>query len=304
MRAGDSNKEGGVKNCAAWLILIGAALCPKLFAQTESACRLLNQEVVLEQREQVRKDGDFKHFTIVPLYTFTAFNDGREPWQEEYVEFLYQPYRNLVLGVAINILQRPPSGNDILYSALASWYPVKYLELHAKVSFCAEPDFSPNQIYQGGFEYQIAPRLLLLFDYAQYNFSSVAPLGQGSIEQIRPGFSWWFTDDIFLTLRYAHGWAFDADQYNYYSGTLNFWNLPGGGRLAVGLAYGTDPDLDFGTGDTSLSNAWIGSLFYQHPITEDLWLIAGVQYVYRMRENNAGELYQQWSPTVGLSWKF
>ena len=146
--------------------------------------------------------------------------------------------------------------------------------------------------------------MLLLFDYAQYNFSSVAPLGQGSIEQIKPGFSWWFTDDIFMTFRYSHGWAFDSDQYNYYAGTLNFWNLPGGGRLALGLAYGTDPDLDFGTGDTSLSNAWIGSLFYQHPITEDLWLIAGLQYVYRLRENNVDELYQQWSPTVGLSWKF
>ncbi|MGA1540696.1 MAG: hypothetical protein ACO39C_09775, partial [Chthoniobacterales bacterium] len=163
---------------------------------------------------------------------------------------------------------------------------------------------SPNQIYEGGFEYQIAPRLLLLFDYAQYNFSSVDPLGTGSIEQIKPGFSWWFTDDIFLTFRYAHGWAFNEDNYNYYAGTLNFWNMPGGGRLSVGLAYGTDPDLDFGTGEKSLTNAWIGSLFYQQPLTEDLSVIAGVQYVYRLKENNAGPLYQQWSPTIGLSWKF
>ncbi|MFM8657033.1 MAG: hypothetical protein ACKOD5_07875 [Chthoniobacterales bacterium] len=289
-------------------LVVLAALLPVLAAplraQTQDASQLLNQQVVLEQGEQVREDGSFKHFTIVPLYTFTAFNDGRDSWQEEYVEFLYQPYRNLVLGAAIDIMQRPPSGTDILYSALASWYPTKYLELHAKLSFCANPNFSPDQIYQGGFECQIAPRLLLLFDYAQYNFSSVAPLGKGSIEQIKPGFSWWFTDDIFVTFRYSHGWAFDADQYNYYAGTLNFWNLPGGGRLALGLAYGTDPDLDFGTGDTSLSNAWIGSLFYQHPITENLWLIAGLQYVYRLKENNVDELYQQWSPTVGLSWKF
>lgn len=289
-------------------LVVLAALLPilaaPLRAQTQDAYQLMNQQVVLQQGEEVREEKEFKRWTIVPLYTFTAFNDGRDPWQEEYVEFLYQPYRNLVLGAAIDILQRPPSGTDILYSALASWYPTKYLELHAKLSFCANPNFSPDQIYQGGFEYQIAPRLLLLFDYAQYNFSSVAPLGKGSIEQIKPGFSWWFTDDIFMTFRYSHGWAFDSDQYNYYAGTLNFWNLPGGGRLALGLAYGTDPDLDFGTGDTSLSNAWIGSLFYQHPITENLWLIAGLQYVYRLKENNVDELYQQWSPTVGLSWKF
>jgi YaiO family outer membrane protein len=291
------------KQIAAFAVLI-AASGATLRAQTQDAYQLMNQQIVLEQGEGVREEKAFKRWTIVPLYTFTAFNDGRDPWQEEYVEFLYQPYRNLVLGAAIDIMQRPPSGTDILYSALASWYPTKYLELHAKLSFCANPNFSPDQIYQGGFEYQIAPRLLLLFDYAQYNFSSVAPLGQGSIEQIKPGFSWWFTDDIFITFRYSHGWAFDSDQYNYYAGTLNFWNLPGGGRLALGLAYGTDPDLDFGTGDTSLSNAWIGSLFYQHPITENLWLIAGLQYVYRLRENNVDELYQQWSPTVGLSWKF
>jgi hypothetical protein len=293
-----------MRSTAVLLITAAVALKAPLYAQTESGYQLLNQEIVLEQGVEISKKEPFKHFTLVPLYTFTAFNDGRDPWQEEYVEFLYQPYRNLVVGVAIDIMQRPPSGTDILYSALASWYPTKYLELHAKLSFCAEPNFSPDQIYQGGFEYQIAPRLLLLFDYAQYNFSSVAPLGEGSIEQIRPGFSWWFTDDVFMTLRYSHGWAFNNDQYNYYSGTLNFWNMPRGGRLALGLAYGTDPDLDFGTGDTSLSNAWIGSLFYQHPLTENLWLIAGIQYVYRLKENNTDELYQQWSPTVGLSWKF
>jgi len=289
---------------SAFLAALFPLLCAPLHGQTQDAYQLLNQQVVLEQGEEVREEKEFKRWTIVPLFTFTAFNDGRDSWQEEYVELLYQPYRNLVLGAAIDIMQRPPSGTDVLYSALASWYPTKYLELHAKLSFCPNPNFSPDQIYQGGFEYQIAPRLLLLFDYAQYNFSSVAPLGKGSIEQIKPGFSWWFTDDIFITFRYSHGWAFDADQYNYYAGTLNFWNLPGGGRLALGLAYGTDPDLDFGTGDTSLSNAWIGSLFYQHPITEDLWLIAGLQYVYRLKENNVDELYQQWSPTVGLSWKF
>ena len=293
-----------MKKGAAIFFAAAALGTAPLAAQDQDPAVLLNQEIVLEQGIEVREEKPFKRWTIVPLYTFTAFNDGRESWQEEYVEVLFQPHRYLILGAAIDIRQRPPSGTDILYSGLASWYATKYLELHAKLTFCADPNFSPNQIYEGGFEYQIAPRLLLLFDYGQYNFSSVDPLGTGSIQQIKPGFSWWFTDDIFLTFRYAHGWAFNEDNYNYYSGTLNFWNMPGGGRLSVGLAYGTDPDLDFGTGEKSLSNAWIGSLFYQQPITEDLSLIAGVQYVYRLRENNAGELYQQWSPTVGLSWKF
>ena len=273
-------------------------------AQEQDAATLLNQEVILDQGIEVREEKPFKRWTIVPLYTFTAFNDGRAGWQQEYIEILYQPLSNLILGTSIDIMQRPPSGTDILYSGLASWYPVKYLELHSKLSFCPDPQFAPNQIYNGGLEYLVAPRLLLLFDYTQYNFSSVAPLGPGSIEQIKPGFSWWFNDDVFFTFRYAQGWAFNDDNYNYYSGTMNFWNMPGGGRLTVGLAYGTDPDLDFGTGDTSLSNAWIGSLFYQQPITESFALVAGLQYVYRLRENNSGQLYQQWAPTIGGVWKF
>ncbi|MGA1540606.1 MAG: hypothetical protein ACO39C_09305, partial [Chthoniobacterales bacterium] len=148
-----------MKRCAA-LIALGTALSAvPLAAQNEDPAALLNQEMVLEQGVEVREDKPFKRWTIVPLYTFTAFNDGRESWQQEYVEMLYQPHRYLILGAAIDIRQRPPSGTDILYSALGSWYPTKYLEVHAKLTFCAEPNFSPNQIYEGGFEYQIAPRL-------------------------------------------------------------------------------------------------------------------------------------------------
>ena len=286
------------------LILVALACLATARAQEQDGAALLNQQVILDQGIEVREEKPFKRWTVVPLYTFTAFNDGRAGWQQEYIEILYQPLSNLILGTSIDIMQRPPSGTDILYSGLASWYPVKYLELHSKLSFCPDPQFAPNQIYSGGLEYQAAPRLLLLFDYTQYNFSSVAPLGPGSIEQVKPGFSWWFNDDVFFTFRYAQGWAFNDDNYNYYAGTMNFWNMPGGGRLTVGLAYGTDPDLDFGTGDTSLSNAWIGSLFYRQPITESFALVAGLQYVYRLRENNAGQLYQQWAPTIGAVWTF
>jgi YaiO family outer membrane protein len=294
-----------MRRASAILLLWAALGIEPLTAQNQDPATLLNQEVILDQGVEVAEpETPYKRWTIVPLYTITAFNDGRAAWQEEYIEILYQPWRNFIIGTSIDILQRPPSGTDILYSGLASWYPVKYLELHTKLSFCPDPQFSPDQIYNGGLEWLVAPRLLLLLDYTQYNFSSVAPIGPGSIEQVKPGFSWWFTDDIFLTFRYAHGWAYNDDNYNYYSGNLNFWNMPGGGRLSVGLAYGTDPDLDFGTGDTSLSNAWIGSVFYQQPITEDFALIAGLQYVYRLRENNSGQLYQQWSPTIGAIWKF
>jgi hypothetical protein len=148
------------------------------------------------------------------------------------------------------------------------------------------------------------PRVALLLDYQQLNFAPIGPVGPGSIEQIKPGVSFWFNDDTFLTLRYARGYAFNDFGYNYYSAALNIGGLPHGGRLTMGFAYGTDPDLDFGTGDTSLSPAYTYSLFYRHPINKDLSVYAGVQYVYRLKQDSNEELYQQLTPSIGLLWKF
>ena len=50
-------------------------------AQEQDAATLLNQEVILDQGIEVREEKPFKRWTIVPLYTFTAFNDGRAGWQ-------------------------------------------------------------------------------------------------------------------------------------------------------------------------------------------------------------------------------
>ena len=267
--------------------------------------RPTDQDLIRQQRAEVEEPAEkFKHWTVVPMYSYGPFNNDRSAWQEELIQIFYQHNPQFMVGAEIDIMQRPPSGTDILYSGLASWYPTKYLELHTKLSFCPDPQFAPNQIYNGGFEYWIAPRLVALFDYTQYNFSSVAPLGSGSLEQIRPGLSYYFNDNIWLTFRYAHGWGFGENQYNYYGGTLNVANMPGGGKLTVGFAYGTDPDIDFGTADPSLSNAYIGTLFYQQPITKDFSIIAGTQYIYRLKENNTGQLYQQWVPTIGAVWKF
>ena len=111
-------------------IILAAAVTglTPLAAQNENPAALLNQEIILEQGVEVAEpEAPYQRWTVVPLYTFTAFNDGRSSWQQEYVEILYQPWRNLIVGTAIDIRQRPPSGTDILYSGLASWYPVKYL---------------------------------------------------------------------------------------------------------------------------------------------------------------------------------
>lgn len=246
----------------------------------------------------------FKRWILVPSFGWSFFNKGRQSWQEEDIQLMYRVSRTLLVGGEIDLMQRPPAGNDIMYSGFVSWYPWKFLEIHSKLSFTPDPDFSPDQIYAGGFEWQVQKHITLLLDYQQFNFSGQGPVGPGSIEQVRPGITLWYNDDIFLTFRYVRGYAFNEFGYNYYSGTLNWGNLPGGGRITLGFAYGTDPDLDFGTNETSLSPAYTYSVFYRQPITKDLSVFGGVQYVYRLKQNSNEELYQQLTPTLGLIWAF
>lgn len=287
-------------------LLAGALLTSHVRAQAEATT--IQEEAALQRRlvepVELIEAEPFKRWILVPSFSWSFFNKGRESWQQEDIQLMYRVTRTFLIGAEIDLMQRPPAGHDIMYSAFASWYPWKFLEVHAKLSFTPDPDFSPDQIYAGGFEWQVMPRLTVLLDYQQFNFVGQGPLGPGSIEQVRPGLTLWYNDDIFFTLRYARGWAFNDFGYNYYSGTLNWGNLPGGGRLTVGFAYGTDPDLDFGTNATGLSPAYTYSLFYRQPITKDLSVFGGVQYVYRLKQDGNEELYQQLTPTLGLIWAF
>ena len=249
--------------------------------------------VTPEVQERVRQ------WTFTPYYDYSFFNKGRQGWQEEYAQILYRVNNRLTVGGEIDILERPPSGTNTYYSGLASYYLWKFLEVHGRISICPAPTFAATQIYSGGLIYQAAPRLGLLFDYQHYNFL------QGPIDQLNPGIVWNFTDESSLALRYTRGWAYSSLQYNYYSAALNL-GLPGRRKLTMAFAYGTDPDSEIGANNSnvaSLSPAYTYSLFLSQPVTRDLTLLAGVQYVYRLKESG-GELYQQLTPTLGCSLKF
>ena len=286
-----------MKNKTAAGLFLLLCLLPAVGRAGEATAEKKVKPVEIEQKET------FQHWVVTPFYDYSFFNKGRESWQEEDVQILYRFNKYFLVGGEIDIMQRPPSGTDIFYSALASWFPWKFLELHGKMSFCPQPNFSPKQIYSGGLEYQVLPRVALLFDYQQLNFASTS-YASGALEQIKPGVSIWLTDDIFFTFRYARGWAFQQITYNYYSGTLNIGNMPGGGRMTLGFAYGTDPDLDFGTLQTSISNAYIYSFSYTQPVSRNLSIFAGIQYVYRLKQFGNEELYQQLTPTIGCTLKF
>jgi len=242
---------------------------------------------------------DSRRWLLIPSYSYSFFNQGRQGWQEEDAQLYYRVDKRLTVGGEVDILQRPPSGTDIYYSAMASYYLWKYLEVHGKVSICPAPTFAATQIYSGGLIYQAAPRLGLLFDYQRYNFI------QGPIDQVNPGIVYNFSDENSIVLRYVRGWAFYNLEYNYYSAALNL-GLPGKRRLSLAFAYGTDPDAEIGSNgnnSTTLSPAYNYSVFFTQPVTRDLNLFVGIQYCYRLNANYE-PLYQQLTPTIGCALKF
>ncbi len=265
---------------------------------------LIYRENVATNGEEVIQTQPSQPWTIVPTYSWSFFNKGRDSWQKESIDLYYHPKKYLLLGTSIDLTQRPPTGDDIMYSFNASWYPCKELELHGEISHTPDPIFSPNEIYSVGFEYMLNAQVSLLFDLERLNYNSNDIAYEDDITQISPGISYWFTEKSFITMRYTHGWVHSETDFDYYSAAVTLGNMPYNAQLTLGFAYGTDPDLDFGSGVTTLSNAYTLSIYYKQPINPDLSVFAGLEYVYRMRPDNDGQLYQKLTPTIGLSWKF
>lgn len=249
--------------------------------------------------------GQAHPWALVPAYSWSFFNKGRDSWQKESVDlYYYLNEEKLLLGGSVDMMHRPPDGDDIMYAFNASWYASSALEIHGEIALTQDADFLPSERYSIGLQYRLNPQLELLFDVDEMNFGSYAPTWKDGITQIKPGVSYWFTEKTFATLRYNHGWIHSETDYDYYSASINFGDLPRDGQLSFGISYGTDPDLDFGTGNAALSDAYTFNIFYKEPINPDLTVFAGLEYVYRLRADNNDELYQMWTPTIGLSWKF
>lgn len=279
----------------------------QLYLPSESrkeALEIENSELAGSHAKEVIQPKPLRPWTIVPSFSYSFFNKGREDWQRETVDIFYQPDKYLLLGGSVDFVQRPPNDNDIMYSFNASWYPIKELEVHGEVSYTPNANFLPNNIYSAGFQYMLNPKVTLLLDVDQLYFDPQYGTTKYDITQVKPGISYWFTEETFITLRYAHGWVHDEVDYDYYSAAVNFGDLPRDGQLTVGFAYGTDPELDFGAPGAGLSDAYIATVFYKEPIREDISVFVGLEYVYRLHPFRDEELYQSITPTVGLVWKF
>lgn len=263
-----------------------------------------NSENVTSHGKEVIQDKPFYPWTIVPSYSHSFFNKGRDDWQRETLDIFYQPDKYLLLGGSVDFVQRPPNEDDIMYSFNASWYPLKELEVHGEISHTPDANFMPNNTYSAGFQYTLNPKVTLLLDVEQLYFDTNYSSTEYDITQVKPGVSYWFTEKSSITFRYAHGWVHDQVDYDYYSAAVNFADMPRDGQLTLGFAYGTDPELDFGAPVAALSDAYIATIFYKQPIKPTLSIFAGLEYVYRLRPDNDEELYQSITPTIGLVWKF
>jgi len=272
---------------------IDAKASPKPAAGEKS---IAEEKVITPEEEASRK---LKQWTVSPSYSYSFFNNGQEGWQDANVQLYYQYNRQWSFGLEVDLRDRPPTGTDTSFGGFVSYSPTDKLELHAKLMACADADFSADQSYSGGLQYQFMPRLALLLDYRGWNFSNEL------IHQAQPGLLIGLTDKLSLNLRYAHGWAFSEFEYNFYCAMLNY-ELPEGRRLTLAFDYGTDPNLEVGLGGSArptLSPAYTATIFFRQPLGSDVNLYTGFEYVYRMDQND-DELYQRFTPTVGLAWSF
>ena len=229
-------------------------------------------------------------WTLVPMYSFSSLSGGRSSWNEYDTQLFYRVNPEWVIGGEVDVRDRPPAGTDTLVSALVSYTPWKPLELHAEVTVAPDAKFSASQMYLAGFEVRASKRISMLFDYQHYEYRN------GSIDQIKPGVRYWFSDETYFTLRYASGWAFDGIQYNGFGGSLTL-GLPGKRRLDLGYWRGTDPEWDVQAPNAITVQGNTYSAYFHQPIRRNIDLIVGAEY-----ESN--RYYKRTTGSIGLSIKF
>ena len=229
-------------------------------------------------------------WVLLPTFSFSSLS-GRPSWEEYDAQLFYKLNPNLTVGGEVDVRNRPPSGTDTLYSTMVSYTPWKPLELHAAITLSPNASFSPEQIYQVGFEVRPVSRISLLLDYQHYHY------GSGSVDQIKPGITYWFSDETFFTARYAYGSAFGGTKFDGFGGRLNL-GLPEKRRLILGYWHGTDPERDFGVPNTISLTGNTYSLYFQQPLKRNVDLIVGVEY------ETLNHSYNRTTGTIGLAIKF
>lgn len=230
-----------------------------------------------------------ERWTFTGLYSQSHLSGDRADWHETSADLLYRAAPDLFVGGSV--VQRQRATTDVVYAARASHLPYKGLELHGEIAWSPAPDFSAQQAYSAGLEWQRWSRLALLFDYKRMNFPF------GDLDLYTPGATWWFDDKTYLTGRYGYGRAFGDSSFNNFSLMLNV-GLHDTARVRLGFVRGTDPERSPGSANTLLTDADTYIAYLLWPVNRSTQLIAGIEYEDRTN------IYRRNALTIGFSTRF
>lgn len=213
----------------------------------------------------------------------------RPDWHETSTDLLYRAAPDLFISGSVVARQRATT--DVVYAARISHLLHKGLEVHGETAWSPSPDFSAQQAYSAGLEWQRWSRLALLFDYKRMNFSF------GELDLYTPGATWWFDDKTYLTGRYGYGRAFGDTSFHYFALSLNV-GLGDTAHVKLGFARGTDPERNPGSASTLLTDADTYTAYLHWPVTHSTQLIVGVEY------EDRASIYRRNALTIGFSTGF
>ena len=210
-----------------------------------------------------------ERWAFTGLYTQSQLSGDRPGWHETSADLLYRAAPDLFISGSV--VERKRATTDVVYAVRASHLPSKGLEIHGEIAWSPSPDFSAQQAYSAGLEWQRWNQLALLLDYKHLNFSF------GDLDQYTPGATWWFDDKTYLTGRYSYGRAFGDSSFNYFTLALNV-GLGNTARLKLGFARGADPERSPGSASTILTDADTYTAYLHWPVTHSTQLIVGMEH--------------------------
>lgn len=267
------------------LVLVG---CPAILALGLVPCAAAGEH--LGYTASIAPPAMFERWILTSLYSHSWLSGNRDSWNEGGFELLYRVDPRLIVGGAVDLRQRSQD-TDKLYSASFSYLSSPALEWHGVATFGQNVHFSARQAYTAGLEWRAQPRLSLLFDYKQLHFA------EGTIHEYKPGITYWFSDDTYLTGRYAYGQAYGETSFDAYSVRLNL-GFSDHRRMTLGFAHGTDPEKAPGLPGVILTSADTYSIYSRQPLHGNLDIIVGAEY--ERRE----DIYSRSTVSIGFSARF
>jgi YaiO family outer membrane protein len=213
---------------------------------------------------------DDARWRLTPTLSASNLDNGRDSWRGAELDLSYTASPTWRVGADLEHRQRGDL-SDTLFTASLSATPNRAWEWHVAAGVGPDAHFSARRSLLAGGEWRATPTLSLLLDYRQLGFEA------GTVRELRPGVVVWFSDQTWLTLRYADGRAFGTTGFQSRSVRLDHV-FAGQARVTMVYAHGADPERDGEAPGVLLTSADLFALTWRVPLTPRLALIAGADY--------------------------